>query len=635
MYVTPSSYGKVFEDIRASSMSHTTCKLVIFISCLDIDALCASKILSNLLKSELIPHKIVPIVGYEELKSMYIELDYEISNVMLLGCGGGVDLEEYFEIEDVINEEGDIISQNTPRKIYVIDGHRPWNLDNLFGSEKIICLDDGSIDDELIKHKEAYAGLIELNDIEFDEEDKSDENSDGLTDDDNNDDGDIDEPRRGMRPLKSRAELEAETDKYTALLEEYYAAGSSYAAPVSSNLYTLLSSIGETSVANLWLTIVGTMSLDAEYPHVFKRIYPLLEDEVSRINASSMIAAHDSGNDTTLTTEIDYSLFLLRHWSLYESMLHSSYLSAKLHLWTDDGRKKMHKMLAKMGISLQESKEMWTHMHIKLKRELQSKLEGVMGSHGIDQVIRKGVVRKFGFKVSVSAGDTVEALTALLESGRTNIGLDMTLFSNNRTNDDEDQESEDINHSDEKERFWVANFWSGWDALDNINILMDGLQKAKFLQQAVVRTGTALFEKRQIKHLRVFRLAVIKEGPDLDIFKNPLALTRLAVWIADNCVEADQQSLPLVLASLDPKTNTYLVLGLGARKVKRSEDDSENIVFNADAVTNKFGSAFREVAQNINARVRLDAFESSTIEVLQDDLSRFLEGLTLSGLIGR
>jgi cell division control protein 45 len=41
----------------------------------------------------------------------------------------------------------------------------------------------------------------------------------------------------------------------------------------------------------------------------------------------------------------------------------------------------------------------------------------------------------------------------------------------------------------------------------------------------------------------------------------------------------------------------------------------------------KFGTAFRLAAENINARIKHDGFETSVIEVDQVDAQRFIESL--------
>ncbi|ANB15307.1 Cdc45p [Sugiyamaella lignohabitans] len=680
MYISPPEFAGAFDQIRKTSLSHTTCRVVIFVSCLDVDALCSARIISNVLKTEMIPHKIVPVVGYSELKKMFKDLDDSIINAICIGCGATVDLEEYFELTD---EEGNHTSN--VQKIYVIDSHRPWNLENLFASENIVCFDDGKVAEELIEHKVAYDFLSqddEDNGNDYDEyDDGNEDDNDGtieeqpsgleaaevgqdkyeLGGDTDNDDSDNDETQQDSdsdTPVNHSLNGEDENDnvtetsikaakakirearrKYTRLLEEYYTQGSFVNSSSTVQVYTLLSLTGRTSAMNLWLAVVGITSLDAQHPHLYNSLYPLLRDEVVRLCPPAPNDEFVSAADNmSLYIETDYALFLLRHWSLYESMTHSSYLSAKLHLWTDDGRKKLHKLLAKMGISLQESKELWTHMHIPLKRSLKEKLTSVAGIYGIEEVIRQGVVRRYGYKGSVSAGDCVESLIALLEAGSGDLLIHRnSQFLHPKALEDDDKDDDVLEREMEtaradKERFWVSNFWAGWDALGDLDILTLGINKAKVLQQAIVLASTMLFEKRQIKDLRSFRLAVIREGPDLELFANPLALARLGAWIAEGCAEVHPQPLPLVVASYNPVRSIYLVLGMGPRKSRDADQSAFSAESTSSTIYNRFGAAFQNIANRINARIRIDAFESSIIEVSKDDLSRFLEELTLSGL---
>lgn len=49
---------------------------------------------------------------------------------------------------------------------------------------------------------------------------------------------------------------------------------------------------------------------------------------------------------------------------------------------------------------------------------------------------------------------------------------------------------------------------------------------------------------------------------------------------------------------------------------------------------NKFGNAFQEVVEETNARVRIDSFEHCVVEVKREDLSGFLESLSLKAVVG-
>src|ERR1700758_1377785 len=93
------------------------------------------------------------------------------------------------------------------------------------------------------------------------------------------------------------------------------------------------------------------------------------------------------------------------------------------------------------------------------------------------------------------------------------------------------------------------------------------------LHRAILRTGTSLISKRQIRHLRAFRMCVVKDGPDVTLFTNPAALTKLALWIGEAISEQERESkgklgnggrgTPLVVAGLNENRGVYVVVGTG------------------------------------------------------------------------
>jgi cell division control protein 45 len=107
----------------------------------------------------------------------------------------------------------------------------------------------------------------------------------------------------------------------------------------------------------------------------------------------------------------------------------------------------------------------------------------------------------------------------------------------------------------------------------SIDALKAGLPTAQFLHRAIYRTGTSLINKKQIKHLRAFRLCVVKDGPDVTLFTHPAALTKLALWVGEALVEQEKDATgrlshggrgtPLVVASLNEKRGVYVVVGTG------------------------------------------------------------------------
>lgn len=209
-------------------------------------------------------------------------------------------------------------------------------------------------------------------------------------------------------------------------------------------------------------------------------------------------------------------------------------------------------------------------------------------------------------------------------------------------------------------------------------------------------------EKRQIRHLRAFRMAVVKEGPDVILFTHPAALTKLALWVGEAIAEQEREqrgligksgrATPLVLAGLNEARGVYVVVGTGggggvidfaarakrkarleekakARAAKQAEkerkrqeretregeegeegedeeeseeeeeeesddDDDDDDNEKRGKGRNLFGMAFQEVVDETNARVRIDSFEHCVVEVKKEDLSGFLESLSMKAVIG-
>ncbi|KAI5962699.1 CDC45 [Candida pseudojiufengensis] len=694
MYINPNQYFSTYKEIRRTSSSHSTCKLVIFVSGLDVDSLCAGKLLSLLFKKQLIQFQIIPVTGYNNLKYHYLRLDSDISNIILIGCGAMLDVENFLELDpnslldndnfddDNNNENLNLVSGNKfKRKIYIIDGHRPWNLDNLFGSEIVVCFDDGFIDANLMEEKKAYEILI----LQENSDSESESDSDS---DDSSTEVDISESefqinsqdssenitrKRKLQERHSKQKLKKQKLENETILRNYYNQGSSITTSNSTTVYAILTSIGETNLENLWITIIGTSSLDNQYPDIYEKLQPLLKDEVTRLNPQHQ-STKKKADHTMLRIERDYQLFLLRHWTLYDSFFYSSHVNSKLNLWTDEGKKKLHKLFAKMGVSLAVAQQKWLYMDTKIKRQLPIIFRRYLPIYGLEGIIREGFVKTYGYTGSLSAMECVEALNALLELD------EKFIMESNKLNEsiNNTNENEIIRkRMERKENSWLNNFWSSWDALNlskSLNskidnqftnnsspfiklkgseLLFKGLEYAKQLQQITFKTGMSLLERKMIKNLKLYRLCVLNDGsiPDLEIFLNPLMLTKLGSWLIENLAELDfineNNSLkPLIVASLDSKSDTYLVIGLPPRyprsmnnseKAKLIQQQSQQNEFitseSMNSRLNIFSTAFQQMANTTGAKIRVDNFESSIIEVRKDDLAPFLEQFTLSGLI--
>lgn len=288
--------------------------------------------------------------------------------------------------------------------------------------------------------------------------------------------------------------------------------GASYSEPISAMIYSLASELGREDNDLLWLTIVGVTSMelygrssaglavtvrssDSRPVNGWMgvrgaRIRQLLRDEVRRLNppelgskdarvtesAGVIPTTARSPEDTSIRLSPEPKFLLIRHWSLYDSMLHSPYLFSRLRIWSDSGLKRLHKLLAKMGVSLVQCKQSYTHMDMMVKKELRSKLLKYASLYNLDDMVPAaetdgrdragakdgwGFVRSWGWRATLSAQDVGVVIGALLEVGRHNTTMD----EDGRIRANQAQISDDDGAAAEAQE-WVSRFWEAYDALE-------------------------------------------------------------------------------------------------------------------------------------------------------------------------
>lgn len=281
-------------------------------------------------------------------------------------------------------------------------------------------------------------------------------------------------------------------------------------------MYSLASELGREDNDLLWMAVVGVTSMElygrssvgvaissskSSSPKGWlgtrgSRIRQLLRDEVRRLNPPELSESSFNGNrsilpennglipttarsptDTSIRLSPEPKLLLIRHWSLYDAMLHSSYLGSRLHVWAEAGKKRLHKLLAKMGISLVQCKQSYTHMDIELKRSLRSKLLKYSEMYGLDDLVPAadtdgkdrggtkegwGFVKSWGWRGTWSAHDVGVVVGAILEVGKKaastheNGGYDRGRDIKETSDEDGALEGEE----------WVGRFWEAYDALE-------------------------------------------------------------------------------------------------------------------------------------------------------------------------
>ncbi|KAG8821865.1 hypothetical protein FRC17_009712 [Serendipita sp. 399] len=655
MFVSSTNYEEAYQSIVSQHRAASASSILIAVAP-DVDALCAAAMLATLLAQDNITHRIMPIAGISALVNLkdYLAERAQLSTLVLINIGAHLDLpsEAWFG------------SFPESLHIHVIDSSRPYNLSSLFGAgpaERVVVWDDGTAS----KLDDVQSAWYSLEYEPLPDSDNSDSEGDEDDEGENDEDDDMGPPRKRQRlddssttEDKPKRMTEDEYDEYVAKLERYYLSGTFHGQAASGVIYVLATKLERADNDLLWLTILGLT-----YQYLTNRIprdiydywHQIYFNEVARLNVSTQNGSNavPHPDDTSIRPSEELRFALFRHWNLYDSMYHSPYVASKLGIWKERGRKRLHGLLAKMGFSLAQCQQSYSHMDSDLKRELREKLEDIAPEYGLVELSYPSFVRSFGFKFQpLCAADVIDGVSALLEAaGGLRVDIEVEGGRNGgewfgggrqwqmKTEDNKEniplqpdgqkangqsstQDAEKI-----EEEWWKHNFWVAFDALGrDTDMLQQSLKLSMSLQRAVVRQGSSLIEKAEIKRMRNFQLAMLKEGPDLPIFAHPGNLSRLAVWLVEATRDkidpvainrSKKKSLPLVLACLDERKGTYLVVGVLAAPDM------------GDVRKNQFGTAFLEAQNRSNARTKHTTFDTSVVEVDKEDLSAFLTKLQI------
>ncbi|BGP49703.1 DNA replication initiation factor cdc45 [Rhodotorula kratochvilovae] len=733
-------YAAAYQQILARARGSPACTTYLFVAP-DVDALCAARLLSALLKTDDVAHQTVPVGSWAQLAEEAEQLrDEDIRNLILIGLGATADLYALFGSGDAATGQSGLDFPPSCM-IHVVDAHRPIALANLFTRsdyaravfdprraravgaggaalarlgplpEEELCVvvwdevrekkiegaaEGDAQEDPWKREREAWRELEPYPPSDSDDSDDSEEEPE---------EDDEDEDSQGVRRKRRRTDSPKPLSRdqrraYRAQLAKYEAKGSSFGQSVAGMMYLLAEGLGRADIDSVWLAILGlTHQLTNSLIDLsaYESLQSLFATEVARLSSSA--AALEAGNVSTAhasTSERDRSIrpseelrfCLFRHWNLYDAMYHSGYLGGRMKLWTLEGRKKLSGLLAKMGLSLNESSETYAHMSSDLKASLFPMLSEQRAAYGLWDLTYPSFVRKSGWRVDLSASDCVESLGAMLEAA-TGVRLDFSSAVDGRralvggeAAAGPGQHSAATQHGGREEwaagiRSWVAkggegdkenrnpdgtlvgekdeegmtekekrarrdrdesearrrNFWYAWDALDpeDTTLLRKALPLSMALHRAVLAQGSYLFDKQAIRMFRSYRLAMLKEGPDLPVFQHPATLLRLAHWLVDSIrallehhssaagagAAASAKNLPLVLAALNEKSDKFLVVGV----VPADEF--------GDVRRNRFGRAFEEAAIRSRAKAQQRYFDASVVEVRRDDFDKFLKDLSM------
>lgn len=304
------------------------------------------------------------------------------------------------------------------------------------------------------------------------------------------------EQTQTSNPMTSFRELHRQRRNRIRL---HYSSGSYHASPSAWTAYTLCRQLrfGDTPDL-LWLACVGVtdaylhgrldvagygaMAVDLKR-HVGRLFPNELVDRVGRavyaeeLEEGSMNGGSGpdnrswtqiglSENGRILSSRNEYKFMLLRHTSLWDSLLHSNFVASKLQVWKSSGRQRLMELLARMGFPLEQCRQPWAFVGPGMRRRLRDRMDDCTEEYGLGNISYTGFVRVTGYKSLLSASDMSYAVTALLECSAAAMagGSSGSKEKGNSSNDDDD---ELISEEDREDAEMVEAFNVAFDALNS------------------------------------------------------------------------------------------------------------------------------------------------------------------------
>lgn len=534
----------------------------------------------------------------ERVYNTMVKDNEDLACVFMINCGGNVDLYDVMHLD----EHDELF-------IFVADSHRPYHPSNVKNAQNILVLDDISSTEIMYEMTEEEVRSMAI--YEADEQDTySDESEESEEDSEAEEVGeDIDglgeeEEERETRKKRRRREKRVEFGLVAASEQ------STHGFTAAGLLYALALQVGINRKDLLWYSILG---LTDQYVHQriggsrYRGDLRFFLEKVRNFESSSAaasISTDDFNSHNIVVAPQEFVFMLYRHWNLYESMYHTRSIAVKLGVWGHQGRKNLEQWLARMGLPLEECKQKFVAMKKKFKDRLPEQLEKYAPEFGVTDLYVESFVKKPSFDKEISAFDVVYGAAALLESVRP----------------PQDVGDDTLMEVDSEDDFLKVNFWNAYRSLSHTNNILDeGIDEAIDLQCAIVRQVTSIIQRKDILQLGRYRVAFIKDTPDLKYFTHPLSLSKLAHFLVDTLIDLGRRPSnrckPLILTAMLPNSDQCLIVGVEGQHSGSSH------------VPNRFGKAFAQAASKTGVELKYGSFDTSCIQIPKDDLERFREYL--------
>jgi len=381
------------KDIRKEFFDSLQGRILIMCT-LDVDAICACKMLQFLMESYNLQYSVAPVASIEDFCKAFEDYRASVDSVITINFGNLINICR-------------LLKPPQNLKFYVIDSHRPINIYNFYKNPQVKLFINAKREEELNIPK-AHQVILKNDDGL---EDKEEENLALLTADARDLTNEQLEKRRELREWLVRKQ------KLLFDYEEFHF----YNRSVAIIIYDLAVELSRNNNYLLWLGIVGlTYQLKSDKISVHK--FEVEAEQVLRhISRNQVSSSHARGNNWTINWQKDLQLELYRRWSVYESLYHTPLVVCRFQLYNDKGTRNLSEFLVETALKLDACKQPYAAMPLKYRYDLVENMQQVclgdlQDKYNVQELITRSFVMTCGFEAKFCANDIVLALRALLES---------------------------------------------------------------------------------------------------------------------------------------------------------------------------------------------------------------------------
>ena len=544
---------------------------ILIMCALDVDAICACKILQFLLESSNLQYSVAPVASIDNLWKSFEEYRNSVDAIVAINFGNLINIPELLKpAENLI--------------FYIIDSHRPFNVHNYYKNKQVKLFINKNEQDLNIPPKSKLFYKNENG------QETSQEDSLALLQ--------ADARELTAEQLQKRRDLREWLVKKQQLLFEYEEF-QFYNRSVSLIMYDLAYYMSKNNNYLLWLGIVGlTHQLKSE--KISQEQFEVEAEAIIRqISRNQVSTNHALGNSWKINWQKELQLELHRKWTIYDSLWHTPLVVCRFQLWNEKGQRDLRTFLVECGLKLNQCKQPYVAMDLEFRSRLVASIQEVcLGDsqykYNLQDLISRAFVMTSGWKKVFCANDIVLSVRAILESH--DINLTAT------------------------EKFVRAVQSLSWD--ENFVLLEQGFALARKQLNSMFEQVKALITTMKVIDAGMFLYADLQDlGPitrDFARGESLICFTRflLEAYVSSKSTRVARRAvqLPMILMSPDfDDQEQVLIVGIAPL----AQESKKNF----------FGKAFEQAAANLDCEIRADLSETNLIRTSASYKDQLLEQL--------